>query len=398
MKSIQKKLDDIFKIARRHPFYAERYANAGSFMDAPLTNKAQLYSGIEKMLSQGRSSREGIYLSPTGGSVPSKLLYFPTDVYDNEMQRRMLSPYLIEEEIFTRSTIALNLFGSNLMYRALEIFNDFCQRAHGTVLPAGSQCPDELACNIAARFGADTLIGNPSRVLQFARYVESQSIPMKFDKLIWGGEALQDHKANYLKRVLGLRQICAIYGSAEAGIWGYQPEDLPLNCYLYPQELIHIEIANPDQEGFGNMVLTNLVRKRNPLCRYDSEDVGRITQQLVRSKKLCVLEFKGRTTNSFQVGSEYFSINDFQSSLEGLLEFQISISYDIERHRDIIDFHLVAPTIEFEMAHKERIESEIREIVQSQDSLFTTNVQFVEISALKRSSTSQKVLKVLDNR
>ncbi len=398
MNSIQSKLDKIFEIARLHPFYEARYAKSSSFSDAPLTDKSELYHGIELLLSQGRSAREGIYLSPTGGSVPSKLLYFPTDVNDNERQRQLLSPWLNKAQIFTESTIALNMFGSNLMYRALEIFNDFCQRAHATVLPAGSKCPDQLACSIAGRFGADTLIGNPSRVLQFARYVESNTIPLKFDKLIWGGEALQQHKADYLKRVLGLNQLCAIYGSAEAGIWGYQPHDLPLNCYIYPPEIIHIEIIAPDEDGFGNMILTNLVRTRNPLCRYESGDVGRITSRILGDEEVHILEFKGRIHDSFQVGSEYYSISDFQNLFRDLLEYQVRISFDPIGQRDVIEFFLVAPDLEFIEAQGSILIEQVRNQLQSEENLFTTKIEFVEIAALKKSSTSQKVVRIVDER
>lgn len=391
-------VESIFALAKRHPFYAERYRDAPSFADAPTTDKAELYRVINKTFDDDPSSRKGIYLSPTGGSTPDRLLYFPTDIQDNERQRALLSPYLNDAKIFAPDSIVLNIFGSNQMYRALEIFNDFAERGQSTVLPAGSQAEDKLAAEIAARFNADSVIGNPSRLLQFARYVESQAIPLRFDHLIFGGETLQQHKAEFVKSVLGIKRISGIYGSAESGIWGYQPDDLELNCYFYPAEIMHIEILEPDDDGFGRMVLTNLVRKRNPLCRYDCGDIGRISEMNYRGQKRQMLEFKGRAENSFFVGSEYFWLSDFKEPLADLLEYQIHISYDEEQKRDRIKFSLVAPDQSFIDSSRERIEGQIRNIVQSLDSWFTTEIAFVEMSSLRRSNTSQKVVRIVDER
>lgn len=391
-------VDGIFELAKRHPFYAERYRNATSFSDAPTTDKSELYRVINKSFDEDLSFRKSIYLSPTGGSTPDRLLYFPTDIQDNEHQRALLSPYLIDAKIFTPEMIVLNIFGSNQMYRALEIFNDFAERANATVLPAGSQATDKLAVEIASRFGADSLIGNPSRILQLARYVESNTIPQSFDHLIFGGETLQHHKAEFLKKALGVKRISGIYGSAESGIWGYQPDELDLQCYFYPAEIMHIEILEPDNDGFGNMVLTNLVRKRNPLCRYDCGDIGRISTMDYRGQKRNLLEFKGRAENSFFVGSEYFWLSDFKEPFENLLEYQIHISFDAEQKRDRIKFSLVAPDQSFIDSNKEKLETQIRDIVQSLDSWFTTEIEFVEMSALRRSNTSQKVVRIVDER
>ncbi len=284
------------------------------------------------------------------------------------------------------------------MYRALEIFNDFCQRAHGTVLPVGSQCPDTLACSIAKRFGADSIIGNPSRILQFARHVESQTIPLKIPHLIFGGETLQKHKAKYLEKALGIERISGIYGSAEAGIWAFKPSDMPLNCYLYTKDMMHIEIVEPDAEGFGRIVLTNLVRKRNPLCRYDCGDVGRVAEIEYRGETRQTLEFQGRIENSFSIGSEYYSISDFDQPFANLLEFQIKITYDQEQKRDRIQFRLVAPDKQFVDSHRDVIEKQIHTIVQTANDLFITDIEFVELSELIRSQTAQKIVKIVDER
>ncbi len=77
-------IDTIFQLAKHHPFYADRYEHASNFENAPTTDKATLYEVIKIAIDGDRSFREGIYFSPTGGSIPEHLLYFPTDVAEND--------------------------------------------------------------------------------------------------------------------------------------------------------------------------------------------------------------------------------------------------------------------------------------------------------------------------
>lgn len=65
-------------------------------------------------------------------------------------------------------------------------------------------------------------------------------------------------RLEYLKRVLGVEKVSSIYGSAESGIWAVKHFDLPLGQFLFDPALMHVEIIDPDSEGFGRIVVTNL--------------------------------------------------------------------------------------------------------------------------------------------
>ncbi|GEM_PF-562662 len=406
--------EEIFQLAKKHSFYGERLRGVQSFVQAPTINKIDLYAAIAAAQTEP-GFHKGIYWSPTGGST-SQLLFYPTAIDENQFQRQKLLPYLSHTAMFTVEMVALNLFGSTMMYRSAEIFNYFCEQAGATTLPVSSQCPDLTALEIALRFGANTLMGNTSRLLQFARYVESVKqqfgeIEIKFEHVVFGGEGMPVHKMEYLRQVLGSDKFSGIFGSAESGIWAFKPSALPLNTYFYARQLMHLEIVEPDADGFGRMVLTNLVRGRNPLLRYDCGDRARFCQapdicSFSENDNLGAFELTGRVEGSFQLGGEYYYLSEFTKLLaeskDLLLDYQIELSYDPIKKLDQARFLVVSqPSGKGEgkrQADRLLIKNAVETWINPDDNLFLLAVEFVEMDRLTRSSTAQKVVRISDLR
>lgn len=388
--------DEIMELSRSHPFYRDRLRDVFDFENVPLMRKQDLYEVVTATLSDP-ASLGSVYLSPTGGSTSNNLLFFPSDIRENHLQRELLSAHLTETGIFTKQTIALNLFGSNMMYRSSEIFNEFCEHGGGTPLPVGSSCDDKTAYKLGVRFHANTLLGTPSRVMQFARYAEEKR-ELQFEHLVFGGESLTERKVAFLKGVFGIRRISSIFGSAEAGIWSYQPPDLERNQYLFSPDMMHVEIHDADPSGLGEIVLTNLVRKRFPLLRYATGDMGRVTPTTHHGQKLLLLEYIGREQKSFQIGGEYYSTSDFDEVCNQLIDFQIQLLYDERLKKDRIRFLLVPYGPEYVEVSGDSIKETITSILQSNERLFTTDIEFVEMKDLLLAKTSRKVIRVVDDR
>lgn len=44
------------------------------------------------------------------------------------------------------------------------------------------------------------------------------------------------------------------------------------------EESVYVEVINPDENGFGNYIITSLINRAMPLIRYDIGDIGNIVE------------------------------------------------------------------------------------------------------------------------
>lgn len=404
---------EIFALARRHPFYCEKLKAAGSFTEAPTTNKAELYAAITGQMEKGEN--KGLYLSPTGGSSANQLLFFPTDISENIFQRTHLSAYLNEAGIF-KDAVALNLFGANMMYRSLEIFNYFCEAAGATTLPVSSGCDDASILALGQHFQANTIMGMPFRLMQFAQFIQTknqsesgtdnlgQARPrLRLEHLIFAGETLSEQRKDYLTAAFGLTKISSIFGSAEAGIWAYHPYCLSADFqgaghgYLYPLDMMYVEVLEPDQDGFGRLVLTNLIRRRNPLLRYDCGDRGRVSTITYGNRTMGLLEFAGRVQTSFQIGGNYFDLSEFKAITDKWLDYQFELTTGTAQ-QDLLRLLVVAENpLDLTAQLIQETTSELANVLQSNND-FAFALVPVSMQELTRSRTSGKVIRIVDRR
>src|SRR5262249_13646881 len=148
------------------------------------------------------------------------------------------------------------------MYRAMEIFNEFCECCGATVLPMAAIAGDDEIYEQAMLFAANTLIGMPSRLVAFGRSVQEQQLTWQGDTVVFGGEFLQPGKRRFLREVFGVKRFSGVYGSAELGVVAWHPNLPPVPVYHFPRDILHVEIVAPDADGYGSLVATNLVRRR----------------------------------------------------------------------------------------------------------------------------------------
>lgn len=384
-------IEQIFSIAKTHPFYQDTLAGVDSFTECPLADRQMLVDCIDRNLNTP-AFLTGVYVSPSGGSQSGKPGFIVTDIRENEHQRRILARHLIAASIVKSETVALNLMPNTFMYKASEIFTDLCERAKATVLAVGENTPPQQMCQVAARFGTNTVIAMPGTLFQLAEFVSRNDLPISFDNLIFAGESISNERRSFFQNVLKIRNISGVYGSAEAGVWAFQPSDLPANCYLIAPEIVHAEIVNADQDGFGKLVVTNLIRRRNPLLRYDTGDIARLTTVTYRGKVWNALEHKQRTTTSVRIGGEILAVPE---QLNGCSHFQMSLSFDSLKQKDKLTFYLVPEASCHQSKIDEVIES-LSSILRSDTFLIETRV--VNYDTLIKSPTSQKVVKLLDLR
>jgi phenylacetate-CoA ligase len=388
-----RELQQIFEAARSHPFYGEALRGVARFEDCPVLEKPALYEAVRRAL-EDPAFRRGTYFSPSGGTTSGRPLYFPTDIRENKRQRRLLARRLKVAGLLGDTTIALNLFPGTRMYRALEIFNDYCELCGATVLPVGAQAPDEEAWAAAEQFGATLVLGMPSRLLAFARWLTERGRTLRVESVLFAGELLHPRKRRLLERAFGVSRFGGVYGSAEMGVVAYQPDVGEPPVYRFPRELIHVEVGEPDGDGFGRLIVTNLVRTRHPLLRYNTGDVGRLVTET--ADEVCV-ELRGRESDSFAVGPEYFHLREFAAVLDRFAQSQVVIAFDGAARRDRVTFRLVAD----EPVPPERqqdVTASLRRLLGADDRAYLTEVAFVPPEALLRHPRTLKVPTVVDLR
>ncbi|KAH6876398.1 hypothetical protein B0T10DRAFT_585505 [Thelonectria olida] len=246
--SLTYSLGDVLAVAKIHPFYASKIqyppdadtihaARERAALSPPretdlkshrLLRKKDLYATIERLVddtSPQNNYRHGIYTSITGGgSNTSKELFFATDALENRRHRAYFGQFL--------------------------------------------------------------------RTTGLIRESEERS-KIKIDKIIYTSEGLTSAQKSHISTVLGSVKIYSLLGSAEAGPYAVSSPDLtPRDLlashsgFVFDTRLTLIEIlplssaedgCNPDPvpEGeTGAIAQTSLVRRRNPVVRYMTGDVG----------------------------------------------------------------------------------------------------------------------------
>ncbi|MBX3171128.1 MAG: hypothetical protein KF760_27215 [Candidatus Eremiobacteraeota bacterium] len=370
-------LEEVYTRAREHPWYRDRFLSDGSL---PVLSKAELYEML-----QGRERDPffalDTYWSPSGGSGATAPLYFPTAVAENLEQRAVFSEWLRREGILGPATVALSLFSSRTMYRSGEIFVDYVQRCGGTVLPAGYQARDADVRELHQRFGPNTLMGSPGRLVQLAHAYE-----LPFERVLYASEFLTPGAQALLQARLGVAWWSSVMGSAEGGVWGFSRFQDALDVFWAPRSLVLLEIEEADEEGFGRVIVSNCVRRRHPLLRYDSGDRGRLLPGFC--DEVVGLQLAGRHGRSFQFSCQYYDLSEFASVLREAAAFQFVLRFE---QRDWLTLRLVG-------GDPDRALAELRRIVRFNPLANRVEVELCEPGDLRRVEHSGKILPIVDLR
>jgi phenylacetate-CoA ligase len=142
-------------------------------------------------------------------------------------------------------------------------------------------------------------------------------------------------------------------------------------------------------------VATNLVRRRFPIVRYDTGDVGRVVAEGPETVRV---ELRGRQSDSFLIGDNYHTLADFADVLQGLAEFQIQIRFDETLRTDVIRFCLHAGDRLVAEAERRALTGRIQERLDGHEAMYRTEVAFVGPDSLIRSSETLKTPAIVDRR
>ena len=383
-----RQLDELWREVQDSPFLAGHAAGCTRFADLPIIGRAELRELIERNFDLRRETT-GVYLLRTGGTLAEALIV-PLGIDENRQQRQAMADHLRRAGVFTPTTIAVNLFNYKHLYRSASIFDDFLERCDATSIGLGAITPDEFVVNFCHRLHPDTVVGTPSRLYQLAAHVSEAGVDLRLPRAVFGGEVMSAEYLTELRTALGLERLFGVYASVENGSWGYCDHDRDGSLYRVVEEIVHVEIEDPDEHGVGNLVVTNTMKRRFPVLRYRNGDRGR----LVERDGHRYVDLAGRGAYTFRVNHRAMTEADFAPVVGGATNYQIQLSLTAERRTrvDVLVVPASAPTAGELDAKRRSLATVLNGVDVDRD------VRFVTPRELQTSPTTNKTPAVVDAR
>ena len=361
-------LRDYFEFARKNPLYVDFYKDIDKAPDAPMLSKEELMS-ILKNKFKLHDQNTGVYLVRSGGSTQEPLV-FPVDIQENQDQRIAMAKELVKNNFFTSKTVALNIFGYSDMYRTAAIMDDILEKCNATTLSLSAHASYDDMLQATNYFNPNFILGTPSKLLCFAKFLEENNIQLEIENLFYAGEFLRPSLQKLLKKTLGYEQVYSMYGSAETGIWAWSDVTKRPSLFSVIKGIV-VEIIDPDVNGYGTIAVTNTFRKRFPVFRYAIGDVGRWIDIDGNS----FLELKSRETKSFIVGEQHYNLDQIAFFTQQAEAFQLQLSYN-EKVQEVIRLLVVQEVVTTDKPDF------IKTITEALQHLFHYNEKFMQLEVL----------------
>lgn len=389
---VNKKLEAYFSAIKNSNIYTSFYDGIHDYRDAPILYKDKLRELLDRNFDIQKEEK-GVYLVRSGGST-QKPLVFPVDIKENLEQRELLAQQLIKKGILPPKTIALNLFSYRDMYRTAAILDDVLERAEATTLALSSSANFELIHHTITQYKPTIILGTPSKLTLFANYLLENKKSITIKNVLFGGEYLQPSQQKLFSTVFNTEHIYSLYGSAETGIWAwadYSEKEIEFHFL----KALCVEISTPDENGFGAVIVSNTLRKRFPVFRYNMGDIGK----LITKKGQSLLLLKSREAKSFSLHSDSYFLTDFDEVLKQIDSYQVQLSLN-SAIQTKIQFLLIKRQVEQKnnTATLEHIQQQISEILNSTTAHTQLEVRFASEDELYINKTTSKTPKVIDFR
>lgn len=123
-------------------------------------------------------------------------------------------------------------------------------------------------------FGVNAIFTNPSTALRYSHYFCEKPVK-NIKKIIYSSEHLYDADRKIIAKAFPNAKFYSVFGSAETGVWGFSYSGMQdYFIYNYLSDIIKIDIEDPDENGAGKLLVTNLIREATPVYRYEMGDYG----------------------------------------------------------------------------------------------------------------------------
>jgi len=266
-------LRETFRIAARAPWYRDAFAVAG--IDVTRARRPEdlgnffLTSDVLKTRPEALLTEPpelAIESSGTSGHVTRVYLSRRELEYSGRQGSLMLGLYGLGREDRLLSTLGLDWgLGSLLVERLVRHTPMFA-------MVVGRVDPREAYARLA-QYRFNVLVSDPFWLARLTEIARERGRPRPMKLLLGGGEGITARTRAELETFWGAL-VCMTYASTEAAtILGF--ECTHRTGYHVNEFDFYVEIADPDSDGYGEIVLTTVSRRVMPLIRYRTGDVAR---------------------------------------------------------------------------------------------------------------------------
>jgi len=142
---------------------------------------------------------------------------------------------------------------------------------------AGKVDPIEVYKRIPI-YNFNVIMGEPTWLIKLTEIAEEKgSYPLKL--IVGGAEDMPPAARPWMEKVWQGAQVRMVYASVEsAGIMAFEPFP-ECDGYHIDENNFAVEVINPDEDGYGEVVFTTLSRRTMPLIRYRNRDITKIIDE-----------------------------------------------------------------------------------------------------------------------
>jgi phenylacetate-CoA ligase len=292
---------------------------------------------------------EGGYLTRSGGSSGQEKFSFTT--YEEVSAGSTLLGQMFRLIGLGPKDRVANLFMPGHMYAAFTSVSMALEHTGCLQLPIGANTDPEQIFTYLERFLPNVLLAVPSAIMQIATELEDRNSHVRLTVVGYAGEHLDETSRQALRRQFGeqLRIHSLGYAAVDTGIIAFQhPDDFAGNRHRVPGEAVLVEIV--DQQGHpvacgeeGEIVVSNLLRRRMPVIRYKVGDRGVLRSD--QDGRGMILDLLGRSGKDIMLCGYAVSLAQIKrafTTLAGSHPFQLRIR--AAGLKFILEFHYESET------------------------------------------------------
>lgn len=385
------------------PYYQQVFREAGlefvnkldikELSTLPILTKADIRADLNKFIAPSR--KHTLIKYSTGGSTGEPLVFY-TDKEKESLHKahdwRCRAWFGVMPG--DRQT---DLWGSSIELDKMSWFRSFKDRylLNHIVLSAFELREDRLLAytNIIKKFTPRLIYGYPTVLYRLAQFILGTGIQFYGyrPKLIsCTSEMLYDDHRETIQKAFGC-PVANEYGSRDGGLIAHECPQA--NLHIAAEHVI-VEVDKPDEDGVGDLIVTNLDGFGMPFIRYRIGDRGSLSDENCScGSSLPILSKISGRSNDFLVGKNGKMIHSlaviyaFRDYRDKLQQFKI-----IQKKIDIINIQLVCLT-PLNQSELDIISQKMKTILESD---VTVNFTFMDSIDPEKSGKYRWVIREAD--